>query len=60
MSAVPTDQPVNYAVLHKCLLVCLLSQMCLCTIYTATAALRTGFSYAYPIKIYTGMNNFIN
>jgi hypothetical protein len=38
MSSVWTDQPVNCTVLHKGLLVCLLSPMCLCAIYTTTAA----------------------
>lgn len=34
MSSVPADQLVNCTVLHKCLLVCLLSPVCLCAIYT--------------------------
>jgi len=39
MSSVWTDQPVKCTVLHKGLLVCLLSTMCLCAIYTITATL---------------------
>jgi len=37
MSSVPVDQLVNCTVLHKCLVVCLLSPVCLCAIYTTTA-----------------------
>lgn len=38
MSSVPADQLVNCTVLHNCLLLCLLSPVCLCAIYTTTAA----------------------
>jgi len=36
---------LNCTVLHKCLLMCLLSQACWCIIFTASAALWTGCSF---------------
>jgi hypothetical protein len=46
-----THQPINLTVLHKCLPVCLPSQMCNCAIYTATVVPWAGSRCAYFIKI---------
>lgn len=52
--------PLNCIDLHKCLLMCLLSQACWCIIFTTTAALWTGWSFTCLILDCKSMTETLN